>query len=118
MRLARLKERCGSVFVGLAEIRQNQGDGNEASAHSCSIDGRASGLRTQATATPGDADLRGRHIDPGDDALPAAAATAAAAAGHLPGWLDAAGRIGLPGSAAAPAATAAAPRRRTRLITA
>jgi len=48
--------------------------------------------------------------------LPAATAAAAAAAGHLPGWLDAAGRLGLPDPAATAAAAAArAPRRRTRL---
>jgi len=48
--------------------------------------------------------------------LPAATAAAAAAAGHLPGWLDAAGRLGLPDAAAAASAPAApAARRRTRL---
>jgi hypothetical protein len=44
-----------------------------------------------------------------------ASAATAAAAGHLPGWIDAAGRLGLPDPAAAATTPASATRGRARL---
>lgn len=109
------KERCCDHFVS-GRVTRPKGEGYEAYAYSCN-DGRACGLRDEAAATAGDADLRERHADPGRSALPAAtAAAASAAAGHLPGRDDASGRLDLSGAAAS--AAASAPRRRTRLTNA
>ena len=72
-------------------------------------------MRDKTTATPCDANLRGRFANSGDNALPAPAATSASAAGHLPGRIDGPGRCDLPDAASASTSAAAAARWRTRL---
>lgn len=107
--------RNDAAIISLAEPghQRSRGEVHEAYIDSCN-DGRACGLRDEAAATPGDADLRERHADPRGSAVPAAASTAStAASGDLPGWHDTSGGLDLPGSPASAAASAA--RRRTRL---
>ena len=94
----------------------SEGEGNEAYAYPRS-DGRSRGLRDEAAAAAGHADLRGRDADPGHDAVSAASTAASASAAgndHLPGRHDGARRRDLPDAASASAASAAC--RRTRLV--
>jgi len=104
----------GRRFRWPADIKSKRGERDEADANRCGHD-RGCRVRDHPAAA-GYADLPGRNVDPGDDAVPAASASAAASAAaddDLPRRVERAGRNDVPDPAAASAATA--PRRRTGL---
>ena len=109
------KERTSGGFVVGPELQE--GERNETACAFHRDDARAECLCDDAAPARA-ADLSGRIADPDDTALPnASTASAASAAGHLPGWLDGSGRDELPDAAAsAPGSAAAWTLRRTRLI--
>jgi len=104
----------GRRFRWPADIKSKRGERDEADANRCGHD-RGCRVRDHPAAA-GYADLPGRNVDPGDDAVPAASASAAASAApddDLPRRVERPGRNDVPDPAAASAATA--PRRRTGL---